>query len=61
MTKAAMKEQRATLLPEDCLSALRIMTQITRQMLEFSLEEGRVLKKRSIHCRNSYRYLIWNM
>ena len=48
MTKAAMKEQRATLLPEDCLSALRIMTQITRQMLEFSLEEGRVLKKKDM-------------
>jgi hypothetical protein len=43
-----VEAQRSTLLPEDPLSALKVMSQLTRQMLEFSMEETKCLKKKDL-------------
>ena len=44
MKQSTKETERKTLLPEDSTGAVNVMTQLTRQMLEFVLEEGKLLK-----------------
>ncbi len=46
MSQATQSNQQETLLPKDAVSAVQVMTQITRQMLEFVLEESTLLKNK---------------
>lgn len=42
----AQQNTQDTILPEHAESAVQVMTQLTRQMLEFVLEEGKLLKQK---------------
>ena len=46
MSQAKQDTKMDTILPNDAKSAMEVMTQLTRQMLEFVLEEGKLLKKK---------------
>ena len=46
MTQATQKIERQTFLPEDTKSAANVMINLTRQLLEFVLEESKLLKEK---------------
>ncbi len=46
MTQSQRKTERNSILPDDRTSAMQIMTGLTRQMLEFALEETKLLKQK---------------
>lgn len=46
MSQVTQNKKQETLLPADAKSAVEVMTGLTRQMLEFMLEEGKLLKKK---------------